>query len=176
MAQSYFRSILPSIAGILIVIGSLIVAYSFWRGQKTSSFKTAPASLYVVNVLDADLYNDAHIKGSINITLQELEAKAKAWDHETPVVFYCSNYMCSGSGQAAKMLTALGFKDVRAYEGGTAEWYQLSKTDPSYIIEGPAQQRYLSIVMEKPSHEEEAGVRIITAPELKKMMKDANIL
>jgi rhodanese-related sulfurtransferase len=133
------------------------------------------ASLYVVNVLDQAQYNDAHIKGSINIQLQELEEKVKDWNKDATVVFYCSNYMCTASGQAAKMLTALGFKDTRAFEGGMAEWYQLHKDDAEYALVGKAQDGYLTMVIKKPATEP-AGVQIIDAKELKKLMKKANLL
>lgn len=143
-------------------------------GQKDETEKE-PAPLKVINVLDVGQYDDAHIKGSINMSYDQLEAGAATWNKETPVVVYCSNYMCTGSAQGAKMLASKGFKHAYAYEGGMAEWYQLHKNDPSYALEGPAKLSYLELVMEKPA-EHDADVKIISAEELKKMMKEANLL
>ncbi len=133
------------------------------------------AKVLVVNVLDKDDYVDAHIKGSIHVPFEELEKAAAQWNKEVPVILYCSNYMCTASGEGAKLLSKLGFKDVRAYEGGMAEWYQLSKKDPSFVLEGPAKAEYLEIVIEKPAGEKEE-IQIIDAQELQKLLKDANLL
>ena len=154
---------------LLIVMLGLLPACDFNQPAATE----AP-TLKVVNVLDPEQYDDAHIKGSINLSFEQLEEQAKKWDKNTPVVIYCSNYMCTGSMQGAKALAAMGFKNVYAYEGGTAEWYQLGKNDSSYMLEGPAQQSYLNIIIEKPAAHE-PGVQVISAEELKKMIKDANL-
>ena len=139
--------------------------------------------LRIVNVLDKEQFDDAHIKGSdtvasINVQMADLESAASAWDKTVPVVVYCSNYFCTASGEAAKKLTELGFTDVWAYEAGMAEWYQLHKVDKTgqeYLIAGPAQQPYLEIVIPKPKKEHE-DIRIISSQELQKMIKEANIL
>ncbi len=39
-----------------------------------------------------------------------------------PIVTYCSGVTCPNSKIAAHRLTALGYTDVRAYEGGKEEW------------------------------------------------------
>jgi 3-mercaptopyruvate sulfurtransferase SseA len=53
--------------------------------------------------------------------------------------------MCTASGAAAKKFLNLGFKSVAAYEGGIAEWHQ-----KGLPVDGPAQESYLKIVMNKP--------------------------
>ena len=50
-----------------------------------------------------------------------------------------------------------------------AEWYQLSKKDPSYQVEGPAKEKYLSAPNEK-IEQELKGIKVITAEELKKLL------
>lgn len=127
--------------------------------------ETLKSGLFVVNVLDQKHYDDCHIAGSINVTLNDLDSFANTLDKEqSDVVFYCSNYMCSASGFAANKFIKLGFKQVAAYEGGTAEWYQ--KGLPT---EGPAQEPYLKVVMNKPAHEDEA-TPLIEADELAQKM------
>lgn len=39
-----------------------------------------------------------------------------------PVVVYCASATCMNSKAAAKLLTDLGYADVRVYEGGKADW------------------------------------------------------
>jgi rhodanese-related sulfurtransferase len=127
---------------------------------------TQDNSLLVINVLGAEQYKDAHIKGSINVPFDQVEAYAKKLDKKREIVFYCANYMCSASGASAEMLKKMGFENVWAYEGGTAEWYQLG-----YPIDGAAGEGYLKAENKKPAVEESHAYGIITAQELKKKME-----
>lgn len=160
---------------VAAVIGTAGLLWWYHTYRQTTAPTNTTASLYVVNVLEPRLHQDARIKGSINITLDKLEEAVKDWNKEAIVVFYCSNYMCKASGHAAKLLTTLGFKDVRAYEGGIAEWYQLAQSDQGYAYEGTAQEEYLKMPTENLAQEEEPGVRTITASELKNLLKGANL-
>jgi rhodanese-related sulfurtransferase len=95
--------------------------------------------LVVINVLDKSLYDDCHIKGSICVPFENVTEYAQNnIDKSAEVILYCSNYHCSASGQACKQLKKLGFENVYAYEGGTAEWYQ-----QGLPVEGPSTKRYL---------------------------------
>lgn len=143
-----------------------------WFGGAPSSSKAPKA--YIVNVLSKELYDDAHIEGSINAPFEKLTEIAQKWNKNVPVVLYCSNYLCTASKQGVGMLKEMGFESVRAYEGGTAEWYQLGKKDPSFVVKGPAQQKYLTMEIEPPAHDADA-VPAITADELKKLIKEASI-
>lgn len=101
--------------------------------------------LVVINVLDKQWYDDCHIKGSINVPLEAIETYAQQLDPEaSEIVLYCSNYFCTSSGYACKLLKNKGFKHVWAYEGGTAEWYQLG-----FPVEGPCEQEYLKKKIEQ---------------------------
>ena len=145
-------------------------------GNKQEEVRSSNGTpIHIVNVLDSKMFADAHIKGSKNISLQDIGTTAKNWGKNDTIVIYCSNYMCTASATAAEKLIEQGFTDVRVYEGGTAEWYQLSKQDSSYALVGPAKERYLEIVLEKPTTHQEK-VKEISALELKKLLKDANIL
>ena len=167
-----------NIKGIVAVVAVVVVglvAYSYWSTKQPK----ADIKLRIVNVLDKKYFDDAYIKGtnsveSINVPFTELEATVKNWDKTVPVVTYCANYQCTASGAAAKKLRELGFTDVWAYEGGTAEWYQLGKTDKEYAIEGPAKEGYLEMPSKK-STEAEEGVQEITAAELQKKIKAATL-
>lgn len=130
-----------------------------------SGDKGPKQGLFVVNVLDKKQYDDCHIAGSIHVAVNELESFANTLDKENAdIVFYCSNYMCSTSAFAAKKFEKLGFNSVSAYEGGTAEWYQMGLP-----TEGPAQESYLKKVMRAPAHQD-SDVKVITADDLAKKM------
>jgi rhodanese-related sulfurtransferase len=125
----------------------------------------------VVNVLDKEFYDDCHIKGSLNVANFPFENAEffKDFDKSTPIVFYCSNYMCTGSGAAAQVLKDAGFTNVKAYEGGMAEWLQ-----KGYSVEGPCKQTYLREPAGELSTEE--GIEIITAEQLKSLMEESGLL
>lgn len=113
--------------------------------------KRTEEGLLVVNVLDQKLYDDCHITGSIQVSIDQLDSFADSLNPEkTDVIFYCSNYMCDASGFAVKKLQKRGFKKVAAYEGGTAEWYQ-----KGLPVQGPSKESYLKMVVPKPQHNED---------------------
>ncbi|HZW61847.1 MAG TPA: rhodanese-like domain-containing protein [Candidatus Babeliales bacterium] len=146
----------------LAIVTTLLVSLLPGCGCSTKKEEAVKKQgLFVVNVLDKAMYDDCHIKGSIQIPLEEVERFAASLDPEkAEVVVYCSNYMCTSSEYAVKKFLALGFKHVWAYEGGMAEWYQLGLP-----VEGPAQQPYLSKKVEKPADEAHT-IPVITAQEL----------
>lgn len=147
----------------------------FWNKEAETATKQPAASLMVVNVLSKELYDDAHIKGSTLLELENMDDAIASWNKETPVVFYCSNYQCTGSSHAAREFKKAGFNHVYAYEGGMAEWYQLGKTDASYATEGPATQEYLAQVIPAPEHTSEE-VTVISSADLKDKMAQAGLL
>lgn len=167
------RALLISVVGFsLLILGGCLSSEKSGKkdGAAEVSSQTAPDNkLKVINVLEKKFYDDAHIAGSINVDYADLEKEAAGWDKDATIVVYCSNYACTASSGAARILTGLGFNDVRAYEGGMAEWYQLSKQDAAYAVEGPSKEDYLAMMVKKPSGAAE-GVKVITAEELKELL------
>src|SRR3989339_2165901 len=105
---------------LLVVLGGGVYAFFFWNKRSAC---VVPVQLRLVNVLDEALFKDAHIKGgagveSINVPFEKVKEVAQSWSRDIPVVFYCSNYMCMASGDSVKTLAEMGFKTVKAYEGG----------------------------------------------------------
>lgn len=125
--------------------------------------------LAVVNVLDKKYYEDAHIdtKYSVNIDMNDLLSYGdKHWDKQkTAIVVYCANYKCTASRESAKLLVDNGYKNVYAYEGGSAEWKQLG-----YPLAGSAKAGYLKD-FEKGEEEVELKVPTITAQDLKALIE-----
>lgn len=154
----------------LCMVSLLLLSSCRWF--KTQDSKAAD-SLVIVNVLDKELHDDCHIRGSINLTMDQVEAHGKNnWDKDaTHVVIYCANYKCTASGASAKLLREMGFKYVWAYEGGTAEWKHLE-----YPINGSCTQGYLNDYAQPEGHEVAPGTPTISAQDLKTKMAEFGIL
>jgi rhodanese-related sulfurtransferase len=65
-------------------------------------------------------YQMSHIPGSLNIN--NLEQAKELLDPEDDIVVYCSDTNCLASQAAYHYLTTNGFKHVRRFSGGLAEW------------------------------------------------------
>lgn len=114
--------------------------------------------LVVINVLDKSLYDDCHIKGSINIAFEDVEdylQRRKGDDIE--LIFYCSNRRCTASHYAAKKAVELGFSDVLVYVDGTAGWYQAGLP-----VVGICKKKYLEKRIKKQVSQDDEVVEIST--------------
>ena len=123
--------------------------------------KKGKPELLVINVLDAELFNDCHIKGSINVSFEQLEDFAKKLDKDTQIVIYCSNYQCTASFLGARMLKQMGFKNIWAYEAGMAGGFQSGLS-----LEGMCKQPYLTMKNVPLDMEKESDIEIITTQDL----------
>ncbi|KKP35666.1 MAG: Sulfurtransferase [candidate division TM6 bacterium GW2011_GWF2_32_72] len=153
--MKFFNKFLLATMGLVLLPACL----GFW-GKK----EVCKSDLLVIYVLDKEMYDDVHIKGSIHVYLEDLESFAKGLDKEQQIVVYCSNPMCSASASAWKTLNDLGFNNVWAYEDGMAGWYQAGLP-----CEGPATEDFLKKPIEK-SEEEGKEARTISTEKLKEMM------
>ena len=121
--------------------------WSCCKKNQTSCCSQSKEEIVVINVLDKQYFDDCHIKGSINIPLNELEANIESLDKNKTYVVYCANSMCHASGEAANILKKCGFNNVYEYSGGAAEWYQLAQENPEFECEGPCESSYLKTVI-----------------------------
>ena len=123
-------------------------------------------TIKIVNVLDKVFYDDCHIKNSVHVPFVDIEKYAQKWPRTTKIVVYCSNYSCTASGYAAKLLKKMGFEYVKAYEAGMAGWYQAQLP-----YEGPAKESYLTL--ENKPRELGSGDEdlVIMTQELKELME-----
>lgn len=117
----------------------------------------------VINVLSPDVYKDCHISGSINVPFDQLAEYSDVLPKDADIIVYCASYMCPMSKRAWQLLKDKGFTNIRAYEGGTAEWHALG-----YPTEGPATLSYLQESYDKPL--EHGEVEIISVEELKEKL------
>ncbi len=81
-------------------------------------------SVVVLEALPASYFDAEHLPGAMNLPLDDLEERAGALvpDRSTSIVTYCSGPTCHNSRIAAEKLAAMGYTDVRAFEGGKQEW------------------------------------------------------
>jgi rhodanese-related sulfurtransferase len=80
----------------------------------------------VVEALPAEAYEAEHIPGAVNVPgdLSADIAAAVAPDPARTVVLYCSGLSCTRSKVTATAFERLGYRDVRVYSGGKADWWQ----------------------------------------------------
>ena len=77
----------------------------------------------LVNVLSTAAFARAHIPGSENVPVTEIEERAPAlWEPDEEIVVYCSSFDCDASPRAAAILDRLGFINVWDFEGGMEDW------------------------------------------------------
>lgn len=153
----------------VVLLSVLALLPGCWPFSKKETQEQKP-TLYVINVLDKESYDDCNIAGSVNVPFNDVESFAKDLDRNVEIVVYCANYMCSASGAAAQKLKEMGFEKVWAYEGGTAEWYQLgTKAEGKYPVSGSCKASYLTAANNKPEAEE-SHVSVINAEQLREKM------
>jgi len=83
----------------------------------------------LVFVLGEWHYRAKHIPGSIHIS--EPEKIKEHLKHNDNIVVYCADVTCPASRLAYKILREEGFKNVRRYAGGIADW-----EEAGYPLEG----------------------------------------
>ncbi len=76
----------------------------------------------LIDVRSKESYVKEHIKGAINIPVNEIENRLNEIPKDRPVVVYCTNVNCTASLSAAQKLTSLGYSNVYRFVGGLQEW------------------------------------------------------
>ena len=153
-----------------MAVGFLAMGLLLFSGCGTTRDEQKHGAIHVINVLDVQYYQDAHISGSENVPFDNFEQDAASkfevgsWLKNDRFVIYCANYQCSSSCEAAKILRKLGVTDVHVYEGGMAEWKH-----KGYACVGSATEGYLNIVGE-PSGVSCDGIGLVTAEQLKEWL------
>lgn len=66
-------------------------------------------------------FSDLHIKGSVNIPMEQLADKLPD-DKNRKLVFYCLGIKCVASWRAAEVAVELGYRQVYAYREGLPAW------------------------------------------------------
>jgi rhodanese-related sulfurtransferase len=76
------------------------------------------------NVLTDEYFKGDMIPGSQRLPLDHVGRAVSniGLEKSAEIVVYCADVNCPFSGQAAEKLLALGYTNVRAYEGGVGAW------------------------------------------------------
>ena len=76
------------------------------------------------NALTDDYFTGEMIPGSRRVPVDRVgrEISATSLAKDTAIVVYCSGPSCPNSRQAGDKLVALGFTNVRVFEGGLEAW------------------------------------------------------
>jgi rhodanese-related sulfurtransferase len=76
----------------------------------------------VIDVCSAEEFAASHIKGAVNVPLEQLEAKLTgvAKDKSTPLILVCAAGARSKRAQA--MALKLGYEKVHSLQGGLTAW------------------------------------------------------
>lgn len=84
------------------------------------------ARLALVEALPPRYYLQGHLPGAVNLPHDQVVPLAPGLlpDKAATIVTYCAGPTCPNSTIAAKALIALGYADVRAYEGGKQDWIE----------------------------------------------------
>ena len=92
------------------------------------------------NVLTDDYFTGELIPGSRRVPLDHVgrEVATSALARDTAIVVYCSGPTCPQSRAAAEKLFALGFTDVRLFEGGLEAWKAAGRAVESLAAAGAA--------------------------------------
>ena len=79
-------------------------------------------------------YRTKHIPGSLHF--ETVEEAVTALDREDEIVVYCADVHCVASIYAYRLLEREGFRRVRRYAGGVADWEAAG-----YPLEGHTRNR-----------------------------------
>jgi rhodanese-related sulfurtransferase len=89
----------------------------FSRGQKAAVF---------IDSRSRDEYAAGHIAGALSIPLEQnikgLSDGILVYPSDLTLVVYCEGGDCQTSTALAKLIQARGFRDMRIFSGGWAEW------------------------------------------------------
>ncbi|NIP60247.1 MAG: rhodanese-like domain-containing protein [Gemmatimonadetes bacterium] len=79
---------------------------------------------HLVEVLPEDSFQEGHLPGAVNIPGDQLRERAPdAFPHkDAEIVVYCANPSCEASPRAARLLTEMGYTNVKDYAGGKEHW------------------------------------------------------
>ena len=79
----------------------------------------------LVETLPSAAYHQARLPGAINLPLDQISELAATLlpDKTIEIVVYGASLTCLDSQNAARVLEALGYANVRNYAGGKKDWF-----------------------------------------------------
>lgn len=113
------------LAAIVLVAGSVVASPKGYQEIDAVAVKEMmdQGRVTVVFPLSPIEYDHQHIKGSVNIPLEQLEGRLPD-DKTSPLVFYCLGMKCVASWRAAEKAVDLGYQNVYAFRAGLPAWVE----------------------------------------------------
>ena len=116
-----------------ITSDSVVVPYSYKEGSDSPAISLDYAQMKFQSAriifLDARLPGDfkaGHIRGAINLPYEEFEEHATEvlpkLNENEEIIAYCDGTECESSLLLARELQELGYKNIKVFFGGWAEW------------------------------------------------------
>ena len=86
----------------------------------------ARGEVTVVDALPASYFDQQHLPGALNLFVDEARERAHEVlpDKNAAIVAYCSNSACANSEGVVRVLTSLGYTNVRKYREGIQDWVE----------------------------------------------------
>lgn len=122
MRRGFSKIITMSVAALV-----LSASLCFAAGPVNLSSPDAKAliasksNLFLLDVRTPEEYRQVHLKGARLIPLNELEKRVKEVPRNKPILVYCA--VGARSLQAARYLSALGYRQVYQISDGIVGWY-----------------------------------------------------
>jgi rhodanese-related sulfurtransferase len=88
-----------------------------WRMDRAEPFT-------LLEILPEEEYRKGHLPGALSVPPDRVAELVPdlVRDRDGEVIVYCAHSECMASRRAAQELEALGYTNVRAYEGGKRDW------------------------------------------------------
>jgi phage shock protein E len=107
------------LVGVLAVAGGAL-AFNARADNATEAVAKVKAGAVLLDVRTVEEFGEGHIKGAINIPVQNLAERLKELPaKDKPIVVYC--HSGARSARARRMLMDAGYKDVMDI-GGMSNW------------------------------------------------------
>lgn len=80
---------------------------------------------FLVDTLGEKYYWHSHLPGALNLPLEQIDqAREVLPDKGAEIIVYCIDPPCEISEKAARKLEAMGYENVRDYQGGKQDWLE----------------------------------------------------
>ncbi|HEY5947952.1 MAG TPA: rhodanese-like domain-containing protein [Kofleriaceae bacterium] len=81
-------------------------------------------NLVLLEALNEAAYQQGHLPGARLFPMGSARERATtvAARKDAPIVVYCASETCKNSDAVAKVLSDVGYSNVRVYKGGKADW------------------------------------------------------